>query len=192
MHGGSGTGLAQDATIQAMIGAMGGSPPQGGDGVGAAQDASLQALYTLLSGGGAAALTAILKNRAQNLVTTNQLGIVGGGNLVPPVTLTMVASGKLRVTVNSSFQTNGTVNPVISAIVNGGAPTVLWTFQSVVGNNTEAANAIISAVFELDSAALAGQTVQVFFTSSVGDHSLSEFPGGTGDACANILLEELP
>jgi hypothetical protein len=52
MPGGSGTGLAQDATIQAIIAALGGAVPDGGSGTGLAQDASLQALYDLIAGGG--------------------------------------------------------------------------------------------------------------------------------------------
>jgi hypothetical protein len=50
--GGSGTGLAQDATLQAIIAALGGAVPDGGSGTGLAQDASLQALYDLIAGGG--------------------------------------------------------------------------------------------------------------------------------------------
>jgi hypothetical protein len=50
--GGSGTGWAQDATIQAMIAKLGSSTPSGGSGVGWAQDASLQALLLLIGGGG--------------------------------------------------------------------------------------------------------------------------------------------
>jgi hypothetical protein len=55
-HGGTGTGLAQDATVQAIIALYGASIPQGGTGTGLCQDASLQALYLLiaaqLDGGG--------------------------------------------------------------------------------------------------------------------------------------------
>ena len=144
------------------------------------------------TGAGTSGLLAILQNRAQNLVTTNQLGVVGGGNIVPPVTLTMVASGKLRVTANASYQTNGNVSAIISAVVNGGSSTVLWSFQQQTGNNTTAANVSQTAVFEFDSGALPGQTVHISFTSTVGDHTLSEFVLGTGDACSGLLLEELP
>jgi hypothetical protein len=144
------------------------------------------------TGAGAGGLLAILQNRAQNLVTTNQLGVVGGGDIVPPVTLTMVASGKLRVTANASYQTNGIVSAIISAVVNGGSSTVLWSFQQQTGNNTTAADVSQTAVFEFDSGALPGQTVQISFTSTVGNHTLSEFVLGTGDACSSLLLEELP
>ncbi|MHB8331501.1 MAG: hypothetical protein ACYDDA_04930 [Acidiferrobacteraceae bacterium] len=47
--GGSGTGLAQDATVQQIIKLYGASIPQGGSGTGLCQDASLQALYNLIS-----------------------------------------------------------------------------------------------------------------------------------------------
>src|ERR1019366_946214 len=47
--GGSGTGLAQDATVQAIIALYGVSIPQGGSGTGLCQDASLQALYLLIA-----------------------------------------------------------------------------------------------------------------------------------------------
>ena len=47
--GGSGTGLAQDATVQQIIKLYGASIPQGGSGTGLCQDASLQALYLLIA-----------------------------------------------------------------------------------------------------------------------------------------------
>jgi len=152
---------------------------------------SLQASVVALQVSTALAL-AISKNRAENLVITDQLGVVGGGNIVPPTTLTMVASGKMRVSANASYQTNGSVNAKVSASVNGGPTTVLWSFQTQTGNNTTAANVSQTAVFEFDSAALPGQTVEIFFTSTTGDHALSEFVLGTGDACSGVLLEELP
>jgi hypothetical protein len=145
-----------------------------------------------LSASGAGNLVSILQNRAQHLVTTNQIGVVGGGNIVPPVTLTMVASGKLRVTVNGSFQTNGSVNAIISVEVNGGAKSTVWSFQEQTGNISVAANVTQATTFELDTAATPGQTVEVFYTSTTGDHALSEFVLGVGDACSGILLEELP
>lgn len=48
--GGSGTGLAQDATVQQINKLFGASIPVGGSGTGLCQDASLQALYTLIAG----------------------------------------------------------------------------------------------------------------------------------------------
>jgi hypothetical protein len=128
----------------------------------------------------------------ENLVTTNQLGVTGGGNFVPPATLTMTNSGKLRISANASFQTNGSVNPIISAKINGGGTILLWSFQNQLGNNTTAANVSITAVFEYDSSATAGQTVEILFTSTSGDHTFSSFVQGSGDACSSLLLEELP
>jgi hypothetical protein len=49
--GGSGTGLAQDATLQQINALFGASIPVGGSGTGLCQDASLQALYNLIAGG---------------------------------------------------------------------------------------------------------------------------------------------
>jgi hypothetical protein len=51
--GGSGNGVAQDATLQGMIAKLGGGTPQGGTGTGIAQDATLQALLLLIGSGGA-------------------------------------------------------------------------------------------------------------------------------------------
>jgi hypothetical protein len=48
--GGSGTGLGQDATVQAIIGLFATPTPIGGDGKGVAQDASLQELLAIISG----------------------------------------------------------------------------------------------------------------------------------------------
>lgn len=48
--GGSGNGVAQDATLQAVLAKLGLSTPQGGSGTGIAQDASLQVLLTVIGG----------------------------------------------------------------------------------------------------------------------------------------------
>ena len=148
------------------------------------------AAWVLAASGGA--LTAILQNRVQTLQTTNNIGVAARGNFAPPATLTMVASGKLRVTVNAGFQTNGTITPIVVALVDGGMPAVKWSFQQVAGTVSVAFDGNISTTFEFDSAATIGQTVQIYFTSSSGDGTFSSFVLGLGDACASILLEELP
>jgi hypothetical protein len=58
--GGSGTGVAQDATIQAILAKLGASTPQGGSGTGIAQDASLQALLAAITPGSSGAPSAII------------------------------------------------------------------------------------------------------------------------------------
>jgi hypothetical protein len=56
---GTGDGLAQDATLQQILLALGGGPiPQGGTGMGLAQDATLQLILLAISGGGGGAKTA--------------------------------------------------------------------------------------------------------------------------------------
>jgi hypothetical protein len=104
----------------------------------------------------------------------------------------MVASGKLRINVAANFQTNGAINAIVSVSVNGAGAVIEWSFEEELGNFTTAASAVIATAFELDTAATPGQTVQVSFTSSAGDGSFSSFVLGTGDASANILLEEVP
>jgi len=51
MSGGSGTGLAQDATGQEILQALGLTTPQGGSGTGLLQDATLQDIANAISGG---------------------------------------------------------------------------------------------------------------------------------------------
>ena len=104
----------------------------------------------------------------------------------------MVASGKIRITVAASFQTNANIDPIVLVSVNGGAYAVVWSFQQEHGTVSVAANASIAESFELDTAATPGQVVSVLFTSSAGDGAFSSFVLGLGDASANILLEELP
>ena len=105
----------------------------------------------------------------------------------------MVASGKLRISANASFQTSHSVNPIISASINGNPLKILlWSFQNQLGNFSVTANVSITAVFEYDSSATAGQTVEIFFTSTTGDGVFSSFVQGSGDACSSLLLEELP
>jgi hypothetical protein len=70
--GGSGTGLAQDATAQAILAKLGLTTPQGGSGTGLCQDATLQVLLANI-GGGAAAVTAatVTNGQSYNLLTTD-------------------------------------------------------------------------------------------------------------------------
>lgn len=52
MAGGTGKGLGQDATVQAMLAKLGLPTPQGGTGTGLAQDATFQKLLAAIGGGG--------------------------------------------------------------------------------------------------------------------------------------------
>jgi len=142
--------------------------------------------------GSSGTLLSILQNRIQHVVTSAFTSVTGGANIVSPVTLTMVASGKVRVTANVGYQTNGFTTPLIWLSVNGGSLTNVFTCQQQSGNNTTAANSQVAIVFEIDTAATAGQTVEAFFQTTVGDHSINIFTNGVGDAAASLSLEELP
>jgi len=142
--------------------------------------------------GSAGTLLSILQNRIQNNVTAAFTSVTGGGNIVAPVTLTMIASGKVRITANVGYQTNGFTTPLIWLSVNGGTLTNVFTCQQQAGNNTTAANSQVSIVFGINTSATPGQTVEAFFQTTAGDHSISIFTNGVGDAAASLALEELP
>src|ERR1700694_2765937 len=130
------------------------------------------ALLALNKPGGSATLLAILQNRVQTLNTTGGT-VAGGGNLAPPATLTMIASGKLRITVNGSFQCSvGFATGIVSVVVAGGLTVLKWSFQEQAGISAGAANVSQSTTFELDTAATPGQTVEVFYTTTVGDNNV--------------------
>jgi hypothetical protein len=168
-----------------------GSGATGATGPTGATGATGSAGATGPTGSGVAALQTILQNRAQTLQTTNA-SIAGGGNFVAPATLTMVASGKLRISADASFTCTGFVSPIVSVSVNGGAFAVKWSFQQQNGSEGTPGRVVVATTFELDTAATVGQAVQVSLTSTVGDSSANSTVLGTGDASANILLEELP
>ena len=186
-----GTGAAGPTGATGATGAAG-SGHTGATGATGHVGATGSAGSTGPTGSSAAALNAILQNRVQTLQTTNA-SIGGGGNFVPPATLTMIASGKVRVTADASFTCTGLVNPIISVAVNGDpVSNVVWSFQEQSGGEATPARVVVAATFELDTTATPGQTVEVFLTSTGGDSSCNSTVLGTGDASANILLQELP
>jgi hypothetical protein len=146
-----------------------------------------------LVGGGGGTLQNILKNRAQSLQTAAVFSIAAGGNFTAPVTITMIASGKVRISANASFSTEGFVNPIVSVSINGDpVANVVWSFQEQSGSESVASRSVVATTFELDTVALPGQTVQALFTSSLTDASADSFTLGLGDASSNLLIEELP
>lgn len=98
-HGGSGTGLAQDATLQAILAKLGVSTPSGGSGTGFAQDASLQAL-----------LLAIVNATQFNVVRVN-FGGTGGAQASPyaakPQDFVIADSSAGAIVINYPLLTQG-------------------------------------------------------------------------------------
>jgi hypothetical protein len=76
--GGTGVGIAQDATLQCIAAAYGLSTPVGGTGVGIAQDATLQAIYAALADGGAGGGTKLPDAGTGGIWYQNDAGGVSG------------------------------------------------------------------------------------------------------------------
>ena len=91
--GGTGTGLAQDATAQAILAKLGLTTPQGGSGTGLCQDATLQILLANIGGGGiAGTCPTVTSGSTSTLLRTDacvRFDTTGG----TPATVDMIAPG---------------------------------------------------------------------------------------------------
>lgn len=131
-------------------------------------------------------LISILQNRGQSSLTASAV-INGGDDIVDPVSLTMVASSKIRISANVGYRLfDGFVAPIVLISIDEGYAYNIYTFSQSMSDGQ------CSAVFEYNPRADTGQIVKVFFRTRVGDHSINIFTNGVGDVAASLLVEELP
>lgn len=136
--GGSGTGLAQDATVQQIIALYGASIPQGGSGTGLCQDASLQALYTLISGSPGTPVTAatVIGGQTYNLLASDGVIRFDTSNNLGTATADMHAGSFIGQTVTFywwawSSEAGQPVPPTVN--VNAGFKMVPFSGQATSG-----------------------------------------------------------
>ena len=127
MVDGNGRGLAQDATLQAMLVALGvGPPPMGGNGRGLAQDATLQAILAAISGGSGGGLRSAVIFRP---------GVASAGNAVAtwPEVQAAIAAANGAITVYIDGQNAACHVPASSGTTDCQGGVVFTSFNLLAG-----------------------------------------------------------
>lgn len=137
--------------------------------------------------GDTGSLIAVLQNFAQE-VNASSNTVAAGAAITPPAVLTMLASGRLKISATTSYswEGEGTVTPLLFLQINAGPVVAIWSWER--DNSGEAS---IAMVERLDTGAVAGDTVTVSWHTTAGDQTAT-LGNGVGGNAASLLIEEQP
>jgi hypothetical protein len=143
--------------------------------------------------GAGVALRTLLQNRVQKTADAGTV-VAAAGAITPDAALTTKGTlGKIRISANFSgnMPATTTVTPVLQVKIGAGAFVTKWAWDQVTGPAGTTGDINCSAVFEFDTAAVAGTVITVRWQTTAGDGALTLGDGATGFAAA-LLVEELP